>query len=368
LHIGTMKSGTSYLQSLFSRNINLLAGHGIRYIPTLRSHRAAAVLAGSPRARPDAKGTWRDLHRDVRRDPGDVLISSELFAALSTRRVQRVAERLAPDELRVIVTARDLTRAAPSHWQETIQNRHAVTWKDWIADVLSGPSDGREPVGFWRQHWLPRILDKWAGAASPGQLCLVTVPQDRSDPDVLTNRFAEACGGLPAGLRRPAYANRSLGATSAELQRRVNERVHGVHYQAYAPGFKQVLGKQVLARRRSLEPRLRLDRPSHERLTELAKQMVEQVAQREVVVSGTLDDLLPVPWIDAPTPDPSLTPDSELLDAALDAIAGMGMWIGAQEDALRDQQGPTFRRGANRSAVLRHLRRLRSLDAGSHPR
>ena len=357
LHVGTMKSGTSYLQSLFAANSDLLAEHGIAYAGSRRAHRAAAKLAGSRRLREGSPNYWRELRRDVRQHDGDYLISSELLGPLPKPRIERLAAQLAPAELRVIVTARDLPRVAPSAWQETTQNRGTRSWPEWLDQVLAGPVSNeleavREPVAFWRQQWLPGTLRRWSAAG--GDLWLVTVPRPGADPDELRRRFEVAVGGLPGALVPPATWNPSLGATSADLMRRVNERVGSLPHPTYSAGFKQVLAKQVLRRRAAQESPVSLPRAAHERLAELSRRLVAEVGGLDVHLSGDLADLLPDPWQEPPTVE-APTSDQELLAAALDAITGLGLWLCAQEEVMLDELGDGFSRDQVRQAVVQRL-------------
>ena len=77
---------------------------------------------------------------------------------------------------------------------------------------------------FWGQQDLPRILRTWGSAAPDSEIAIVTVPLDQSDPDLLWRRFTDATGLPLEGIAMTSSANPSLGATSAELLRRVNPR------------------------------------------------------------------------------------------------------------------------------------------------
>jgi hypothetical protein len=363
LHVGTMKSGTTYLQQLFNQNRELLADHGILWQQMARNHQAVSDFGSLRRLSPDAVGTWREFRGEVRAYPGDVLISSEMMAPWSPSRVRRLRDELAPEELRVILTARDLTRVVPSHWQETTQNLGTDTWKEWIGKVRRGPDVAPPVVGFWKHQNLPQLVSNWSTIASPGHLYVVTLPQDTSDPEELNRRFARAVDGFPDQVEPPPSGNPGLGAVSAELLRRVNVQLGELPFDQYRRGFKQTLAKEILVKRASVEPKPRLDRDEYEAIRAIALTMVEKLRTAEITVEGSLQDLVPREWPGHEPLDPGALPDSELLDAAIIGLADLGLRFGQQSRRVKQLSGKT-RVPARRDVAMRHVtQRARGLVA-----
>lgn len=325
MHIGTMKAATSYLQSMFDLNRERLAEHGVLWQSSAVNQNAIHEFQGSPMLAPHYAGSWPELRREVRRTDGDVLISMELLARIPLRRVQRLVAALAPEELHVIITARDLSRIAPSHWQETTQNRATEPWAEWIEKVCtSDPREAEERMPFWQHQYLPAIIEKWSQVAAPGGVHLVTIPQERGDSREVWRRFASVIGVPADGFEEPRFSNAAIGGTSAELMRRLNTMTSDLDFNRYRWGFKAALAKRTLAKRADSEPRPTLPPHMHARLHEIAKDMVEQVASSGVHVVGDLDDLLPKGTPKGDGYDPGQSTDSELLEVALEGLVSLG--------------------------------------------
>jgi hypothetical protein len=75
LHVGAMKSGTTYLQSLCQRNADvLLREHALWYPGTHRNFAATQDAVRDPRREETSIDAWRNLIAEVRAFDGDVLI------------------------------------------------------------------------------------------------------------------------------------------------------------------------------------------------------------------------------------------------------------------------------------------------------
>ena len=102
LHVGTPKTGTSYLQDVLLRNRETLAGHGICY-PADRfdAHFLAALdLMRLPWGglETEAVGAWDRLAAAVRACPGTAIISHEILATASRSQVGRALASLGADD------------------------------------------------------------------------------------------------------------------------------------------------------------------------------------------------------------------------------------------------------------------------------
>ena len=110
LHVGTPKSGTSYLQDRLAANRTRLAQDGLTYLETSSGDHFRAAIdllqkhwAGELEA---ARGSWAALAKTAQSTPGDVLISHEVLAAATTSQVKQAFDSLDGFEIHVIVTAR----------------------------------------------------------------------------------------------------------------------------------------------------------------------------------------------------------------------------------------------------------------------
>jgi hypothetical protein len=328
LHVGTMKSGTSYLQALLFAQKPRLAGSGVLVPGEVWTDQARAVRQAVAGRRAPSRDRWEAMAAEVRSAPGTAVISMEYLGPTRPRLAKQIVGDLDADDVAVVVTARDLNRTLVSMWQETIQNGRTWTWADYLADAeAKRPADGpgiqdrRTPGGtFWRQQDLVRMVEDWSAVVGHERVSLVTVPPPGADRVVLARRFAEATAlDLDPG-REVATANESLGLASLLVLRRVNELLdeRGLAFPAGQGLRKRVLAKTVLAARRGEEPALGLTTPPWVRdQAERTARMLREAGTRLV---GDWADLEPV---DVPGTDPGSVSAALVHDAAVAGLAGL---------------------------------------------
>jgi hypothetical protein len=185
--------------------------------------------------------------------------------------------------------------------------------------------DGNDvAAGFWRRQDVPAIVANWAEQVSLDRVTVVTVPPSGVAPSVLGERFAAAVGVSATGFEQPPPSNPSVGLASAELLRRVNERTADLEWLEYRWGFKNALARLVLAERAAREKATTLDAAALAWARQRGSRLAEALDASGVRVIGDLSDLIPdadPASVGEPAADPS---DAELLDAALDGLAGLG--------------------------------------------
>ena len=330
LHVGAMKSGTSYLQSLLFANKELLLKRGVllpgpRWAFQVRAVRSLMTGEGDE---------WNRLGAEVGEHPGTSVVSMEFLGPLRPKVARSAVERLPVDDVRVVVTARDLNRSIAAMWQETVQNGRTWTWDEYVEAVTAwrpshrrGRHETEAGRTFWRQQNIGRIVSAWAGVVGPDRVTLVTVPHPGAPRDLLWQRFAEVLETDAEGLRPARAANESIGAASTLALRRLNEMLEarGLKGQDGAPLRKGVLAKQVLAARKNQEPVTGL--PVAAWVEEESRRMRRALARSGVRVVGDLDDLTPV---EVPGVHPSAIDEREVSEAALSALA----W--AVQELVRD--------------------------------
>ena len=321
LHVGAMKSGTTYLQSLCQKNSDvLLREHALWYPGTRRNFLATHDAVRFGRREETSIDTWRDLLAEVKAFDGDALISNETLLGGSRSTAAKVVRAFAPAEVHVVVTARDLARVMRSHWQTLVRSGGTRTWGEFSSDLFDAESSARSASNFWRRHDLPKALSPWIDAAPPGGVTLVTVPPEGSSFDVLSRRFFAALDREVGVLEPSRQSNTSLGVYSTELVRRLNEVVHGWEWPRYRRAVKKALSSNVLETHAGVEPKLRLTPEQFEHASARAEEMVSQLQSIDCAVIGTVDDLVPLRSEVGATEDAG---DDELLDVALFALAGL---------------------------------------------
>jgi hypothetical protein len=326
LHIGLLKSGTSFIQHQIRHHHEALAEDGTLF-PGGRSWRtqvtAVRDLIGTSdlgRGGERSTRTWKWLAGQSESWSGEaVLVSMEFLSFADREQVERVADSLRPRQVEVVVTVRDLARVVPAMWQESIQNRADWSWRAYADSLRDRPGADPEPArAFWRQQDLSRILRTWVDVVGADHVTVVTVPQRGADPDLLWIRFCRAAGldatRYPIDVRT---VNTSLGVAGTELMRRLNLASQDrLPRPVYLRHLKHFLAKDVLANRD--DDTFGLGADDQEWAAERAHHMVDDVRALDLPVIGDLAELVPPPAAARRAPDQ--VNDSAVLAAAVEAI------------------------------------------------
>jgi hypothetical protein len=327
LHIGAMKSGTSFIQHVLGGNRGVLAEQGFLFpgstwrkqvlgvLDVLGQTRDGKVVEGSP-------GAWQRLLDEMERWPGTAVVSMEFLGPTPVADISRVVESLAPAEVQVVMTARDLGRNIPAMWQEAIKNGTSWEWGEYVGSLAGGAggaggdADDVHARRFWRQMDYPRIARRWARVVGKDRFTLLTVPHPGAPAGLLWERFCSVVGLDPVQFELPGRSNPSLGAASALVLRALNEALpEDLPLTRYQHVVKHRLARDGLSGRAGTEAPIGFTAPW------VADRTAEQVARLEqlgVTVVGDLEELRPAP---APGADPSDVPVEEQLEAAVAALA-----------------------------------------------
>jgi hypothetical protein len=329
VHVGTPKTGTSYLQDVLFRNREVLNEAGLCY-PADRhdAHFLAALdLMSLPWAglEQEAIGAWDRLATWAREWHGTAIISHEILAIASRLQVRRALETLGhPDtEVHVVVSVRDLVRQIPAEWQENVKHRSELSYAEFLEQIREPGRQGRIASWFWGVQEIPDVLARWGADVPPERVHLVTVPPPGGPRDLLWGRFCQALGLTGLELDREVErVNPSLGVPETALVRRINLRANAViSPPVYRPLVRELLAHRTLSQRTE-SPRLMLPPDVHPWARDLTRSWVEEVKGRGYDVIGDLDDLLgPPPAVDFV--DPDRPEEADVADAAVDAIRAL---------------------------------------------
>lgn len=326
LHIGAMKTGTTFLQQVLADHRTALAEHGFA-VPRDQALALRGILNGTPAA--DA-GTRRDrvAHRFLRQvreyDGRGSVVSWEFLSFLDRSQARRLLEVLGGVDVEVVLTVRDAARTMPAQWQTTCRNGTTLPWPRFGRGIGAWLDEGRDtrPARLFRRtQGIPQMLDVWTDAVGPDRVRVVTVPRSGADPLLLWRRFAEVCGIDPQLPVDPdVRRNPSLGYPSCELLRLVNLAFGGDVPADCTQVIRAVVAPD-LERRAAVEPPVRLDRRGREVAAAWNRMVRDAVTGSGVTVVGDLDDLPAEPPADAehtqrPRPD-------EILAAAETARTGL---------------------------------------------
>ena len=258
LHIGAMKSGTSFIQNVLRTTANRerLAEHGILFACDRWREQVLAVRElidrGGPAQEPiTPNGPWQHLVDVVNEWPGTAIVSMEFLAPRKEPKIELIKEAFPGTDLQVALTARDLARSLPAMWTESTQNRGVRTWEEFLDAVRNEDTAHKPGRWFWKHQRLADIASRWSDAVGREHFTLITVPPSGSPPDVLWNRFAQVAG-IPEGLcDTEVRSNPGIDAASALVLRALNERLAAEEFspQDYQRMVKSALAKQGLAKR-----------------------------------------------------------------------------------------------------------------------
>ncbi|MEO8105814.1 MAG: hypothetical protein ABI720_00715 [Actinomycetes bacterium] len=323
LHVGTFKTGTSYLQSVLVHSRSQLADAGVLWPGRAWADQVAATK-GLMTSRPDKRQAWDTLVAEVDEWSGtSAIISMETLSMASPAAVRRAASSLRDHRVRVILTARDIGRVIPAQWQESVQNGKSWSYEKYLDGVVNGAEGDRAYDHFWSKHDWASVLRTWSAVADDAEVVLVTVPPSGSPRGLLWERFCEAVSLNPNAYDATMSVNESLGAASAEVVRYVAAALEDREsHRQTSRVLKKTLAKGVLNGRKSQEPTLILPHRLEQWAGERSQQLIDDLATVRATTIGTIDDLVPrfAEPADTETEDPSSLPAEELL-----ASAGFGL-------------------------------------------
>ena len=343
LHVGTPKSGTTFLQSLWWHHHDALAERGLLLPGTaIADHFRASALVSERaeivgRLTPTQRGTWDALLEEIAGYDGTALVSHELFAQASTDQAATALGRLerVAGEVHVIVTCRDLARQLPSGWQQNVKQGRTETLREFWEQARD---DADNP--FWTYQDVPALLDRWTQGLPAARCHLLVLAPPGGPRDLIWRQACELTGVDPDGLTIDLdRANESLGLAEVEIMRRVHAAVpeerRGLDLRRIATKW---FTQQVLVPAGSGEPFV-LPQDIHAWAVARGSAMVTELCSRELDVIGDLDDLLP-----PSTPPAGRTPDdvtdSEVADVAVPALARMLLAELDRRQQRRSASGP----------------------------
>ncbi len=358
LHVGTMKSGTSYVQSLLWRNRDELARRGL-LVPGGRRrgahfHAAAVVTDAhevlSRLGRRD-RDAWERVLQQTAATDGDAVVSNEAFANATPAQADRALRRLeeVADEVHVLLTARDLGRQLPSAWQQAVKRGHTGTLGEFweAAAAEDSPTDP-----FRLRYDASAILHRWSAGLPPEHVHLVVLPGPGSGtaPGWLWVETCRLLGVDPDGLDHDAErANDSLGLVEVEVLRRVQaslpEDRRDLDTSRWTRGFAQ----DVLVTAGPAE-RFAPTAPMQAWAATRSQEMVDRLRAAPWHVVGDLDDLL-APVDPPPGRHPGQEGAEEVAAVAVEALTRQLLLGMEQRDRLR--------------ALRAELRRLREGSSGA---
>jgi hypothetical protein len=357
LHVGTAKSGTTYLQRMMADNRELLRQHGYLYPGPRSSHFMESLSLRGVRFKghsyPAAEGAWERTAEEVRNFPGQALISHETLGNAMPKAIRRAVDSFPGSDVRVIITCRDLGRQIPAAFQERVKNGNPQAYAEYLSRMFeTWKGAGSSGKLFWRTQNIAELGRRWSELVGEENVWLVTVPKPGAAPGELWRRFAEAAE-MPTVdyLVSEGARNTSLGTVETELLRRLNGYFPSdLPWLRYQRAVKRRLVKNDLAPSQ-LGGRLSVPEQYQKVTDEVADSMIGAVRDRAFVVVGDLEELRPAFRTDATQPDE--LPADQLLDLSLRILS--------RKVFLKPRRRPASRHLSGREAlrVLRSAARRR---------
>ncbi len=323
VHLGLMKTGTTYLQRSLRKAGDGLGEQGLTLIPGNQplAHRLSLALRGLPYDGSHDHNGHRVLRRlagEVEQAAGRCLLTEETLSFLDEEQAATLVSALGDAEVHLVVTVRDIARALPSAWQQRVKNGHAVGLSDYLEDVRA--NTGRAGRSFWQSQSVTAVLGRWADLVPPERVHVVVVPP--SGAGSLLERFCSVIGIDAAGLPDPGHANPSLGYAQTELLRRINLLLPdemGKRAVVHGKVIKRYFSREVLAVQGGTP--IRMPATWAPWCEERASAEIADLRTAGYHVVGDLDELLPQAssYVDeAPS-----AAEADLLVAATEALVAL---------------------------------------------
>ncbi|MEO9322715.1 hypothetical protein ABFT23_04440 [Nocardioides sp. C4-1] len=220
LHIGTPKTGTTYLQSLLRTSHRELRDAGV-LVPNSggvdRVRMRSEIVTGLDGAPGSLMTRVLD---ELAAHPGTAVLSEEWLVLAGPDHVARLLEavrdRCGPVRVEVVVTTRDFTRLVPAAWQEVLKTGRGDDLDHFVTRM-------DRPRARWGWSSLDPVLAarSWAAHVPADRIHVVVAPSG-GGPLELWRRFCRAAR-LPDAAVVPSdrSSNETLGVVAARLLQEV---------------------------------------------------------------------------------------------------------------------------------------------------
>ncbi|CAM3483902.1 hypothetical protein NODU109028_19055 [Nocardioides dubius] len=323
LHIGLLKTGTTFLQDGLWMHKEELGRRGV-LVPGRHRRRhliASLDLRDDPklaRRAGDVSTPWQDLVDEAREWDGHAaVISHEFFAPAAVEHIQRAADSVGELELHVVITARVLTELAPSLWQEWVKNGGQRGIEGFPGKAAFDPHD----EWGWAAFDLADVLERWSQVVPAERIHILPMRAGAGRTADIWERFLEMLDVAPAELPAPEEAvNVSLGVVEIEALRRINMRLEDFDTAGdRSRWIRTYLASTVMPNERE---RFRPSEKRWNRLVAKAQHAVQILEGADYDVRGDLADLVP----EVALPDlrhPRDVTEGEMLAVTTQTIATM---------------------------------------------
>ena len=181
VHVGQMKSGTTYVQEILSKNRDKLRDQNIVY-PGGWLNQQPAVYGICESSIPWVKDKKPHLAKGY-----DVLLSAEALSSCDTRGIERFLSFIGSAD-KAIFSVRSLHRALPSAWQQTLKTGSFTSISEFYQQMEdTWPARS----GRWRTYAYGECAQRWSEFLPTEAYVLPSKIKNKNEP---WNLFCQAAG------------------------------------------------------------------------------------------------------------------------------------------------------------------------------
>lgn len=332
LHIGTMKSGTTYLQHGLISQLSRLSSGGwlypMSFAPVrgaINHERAIYGLVGNhipwvdSQTQANMNPQWQKLIAEVNQTDKNVLLSAEAVASMLEDGIELLLKALPEREIQMVLTARDLARVLPSSWQQSVRNGRPYGYQEYFERIQRAKElPISESVGsnFWRSYQLSDVINRWQKFLPLENISIVTVP-NKTSSNTLWERFVTALS-LPLETVEPKFDDKkshtSITWPEAEALNQLNQKWSSQKKPKKTQDqLRRRIVQEGFQHRENRGRPIALTAPWLELARRWADEDVAQLTQIGVRIHGDISDLRVSPQVSAAAP----CSESEIKEASM---------------------------------------------------
>ena len=225
LHIGMMKTATTYLQGVLQNNREELLEKGWLYPGVHLNHQREVYGLCGKNVYWYRKVLDRDVElgnslvKEIKETPHSVIISSEALSSLSMDGIYEFVKKVGCPT-RVVVTVRSLYNVLPSAWQQYVKGCSSDSFENTLDKFIHSRG---ELSGPWRTYAYGDIIRKWSEVAD---VHTVVIPSSKKKGGLETWELFQRASKLPSVRDTqvlPSAANLSLDEEGVKFLLEMNK-------------------------------------------------------------------------------------------------------------------------------------------------